>query len=452
MEEHWDVIIVGARCAGATLATLLARRGLRILLLEASSRGSNMPMSTHLVQAPGMDVLDRLGVGPRVRACTPATARLRLALDSSELINQAHPGREAFCIRRATLDPWLQDGAEAAGADLRCRHRVTALVRQAERVTGVVAQTPHGSRTYYADLVIGADGMHSKLAELTRVESYHVSENARSGYFAYYPAPARWEHSWDATLEHTGDELRYVFRTDAEQLVLVYMGARAEISAWGQERADKLRAAFARSPTTRRLSEGKQPIGASIGLLKCTYYYRRPVGPGFALIGDAGHFKDFATGQGMTDALLDAERMASAVMDGREAAFLHYWRERDVATMPLHFDAIRQGTVGYNEPFVRCVISHMARDPKLAARLPDVLDRKLEPAQLMPTRTLLFMLGAALVRGRFDVLRGFLQSGRALGREGKELMQRKALLAEVRAQLEQLPRAQSSAAQREHAA
>jgi menaquinone-9 beta-reductase len=279
MGEHWDVIIVGARCAGATLATLLARRGLRILLLEASSRGSNLPMSTHLVQAPGMDVLDRLGVGPRVRACTPAAARVRLALDSVELTNQVSAGREPFCIRRATLDPWLQDGAEAAGADLRCRHRVTALVRQGERVTGVVARTPHGPSTYYADLVIGADGMHSNIAELARVESYHVSENARAGYFAYYPAPAHWEYSWDATLEHRGDELRYVFRTDAEQLVLVYMGARAEVTAWGHDRADKLRAAFARSPITRRLSEGKQSIGGSVGLLKCTYYYRRPVGP-----------------------------------------------------------------------------------------------------------------------------------------------------------------------------
>jgi hypothetical protein len=154
----------------------------------------------------------------------------------------------------------------------------------------------------------------------------------------------------------------------------------------------------------------------------------------------------------MADAFLDAERMASAVVDGREAAFLHYWRERDVATMPLHFDAIRQGAVGYNEPFMRWVISRMARDPKLAARVLDVLDRKLEPAQLVPTPTLLRMMGAALVRGRFDVLGGFLASGRALGREGKELIQRKALLAEVRAQLEQTPRAPSSAGQREHAA
>jgi menaquinone-9 beta-reductase len=437
MEQRWDVIIVGARCAGATLATLLSRRGLRILLLEASSRGSNMPMSTHLVHPPGIDVLDRLGLGARVRAAAPRTARLRFALDQAEVISQAPEGRAAYCIRRATLDPWLQDLAEQAGADLRCRHRVLDLTRQGDRVTGVVVRTPHGVETHQADLVVGADGMHSTLAELTGVESYHVSETGRAGAFAYYPAPERWTEDWDATLEHWGDELRYVFRTDAEQLVLVYVGEREEVAAWGSARAERLRDALARSPTTRRLSEGKQPLGASVGLLRATYYYRRPVGPGFALIGDAGHFKDFVTGQGMTDAFLDAERMAVAVLDGRDAAFERYWRERDVATLPLHFDAIRQGAIGYNEPFIRWVTGRMARDPELVARVFRTFDRTLDPAQLVPTRKLLGMMGAALARGRLDVLGGFLRTGRALGREAKELGARQALLAEACAALEQ---------------
>src|SRR5512139_3595651 len=124
MERQWDVIIVGARCAGATLAALLARSGVRTLLLEASPRGTDMPLSTHLVQPPGMDVLDALGVGDRVRAVTPAATRFRYALDESVVVSQANPGRAAYCVRRSTLDPWLQEAAEAAGAELRDRHRV----------------------------------------------------------------------------------------------------------------------------------------------------------------------------------------------------------------------------------------------------------------------------------------------------------------------------------------
>lgn len=452
MEERWDVIIVGARCAGATLATLLARRGLRILLLEASSRGSNMPMSTHLVQAPGMDVLDRLGLGARVRAATPATARLRIALDDAEMTTQAAPGRAAYCVRRATLDPWLQDCAEQAGAELRCRQRVIDLTRQGERVTGVVVRTPQGVCSYQAELVVGADGMHSTMAELTQVESYLQSESTRAGYFSYFPAPAGWDEAWDGTLEHRSDELRYVFRTDGELVMAVYVGERAEVNAWGSQRAAKLRAAFAGSPSTRRYSEGAQQVGASVGLLHATFYYRRPVGPGFALIGDAGHFKDFITGQGMTDAFLDAERMATAVLDGRDAAFMHYWRERDVATMPLHFDAIRQGAVGYNEPFMRWVIASMGRDPVLRRRAAELLDRKLQPGELLPKGALLGMMGAALLRGRFDVLSAFLRAGKRLGDEGKELRERTRLLAEARARLDAAPSKTTHHEAHEHAA
>src|SRR5258706_16017293 len=78
MENHHDVIIVGARCAGATLAALLAKSGVRVLLLEAAPRGTDMPMSTHFVQPPGMDVLDTLGVGDKVRRAAPPSKRFRL--------------------------------------------------------------------------------------------------------------------------------------------------------------------------------------------------------------------------------------------------------------------------------------------------------------------------------------------------------------------------------------
>jgi 2-polyprenyl-6-methoxyphenol hydroxylase-like FAD-dependent oxidoreductase len=194
MSEAWDVIIVGARCAGATLATLLAKNGVRTLLLEASSRGTNMPMSTHLVQPPGMAVLDRIGLGQRVRDVTPASARIRFALDDASLTTRFEPAQAPRCVRRSTLDPWLQDTAEQAGVELRFRHRVVALTRAQERVTGVVVNTPSGIQSFQADLVIGADGTHSTIAELTGVEEYLVSESSRAGYWAYYDAPAQWDH------------------------------------------------------------------------------------------------------------------------------------------------------------------------------------------------------------------------------------------------------------------
>src|SRR5690349_2509770 len=127
-DGKWDVIVVGARCAGATVAALLAKRGVRTLLVEASPRGTDMPMSTHLVQSRGMDVLDRIGVGSKVRAAAPRTTVVRYSLDDSVVMSRVRPGRDPYCIRRAVIDPWLQDAAEQHGAELLDRHRVVDLV------------------------------------------------------------------------------------------------------------------------------------------------------------------------------------------------------------------------------------------------------------------------------------------------------------------------------------
>lgn len=181
-----------------------------------------------------------------------------------------------------------------------------------------------------------------------------------------------------------------------------------------------------------------------MGLLKTRYFYRRPVGPGFALAGDAGHFKDFVTGQGMADAFLDADRLARAVLDGRPEAFEHYWRARDVATLPLHFDAIRQGRVGQNDPFMRWVIRCVAARPDLTSRLPLVTDRKLSPADFIPMRTMLGFMGRALLRGQLEVISGFFRAGKEMGKEGKELSERRAMLDEASKRLESAPPRQAS--------
>jgi hypothetical protein len=182
------------------------------------------------------------------------------------------------------------------------------------------------------------------------------------------------------------------------------------------------------SPATRPLVEGREPVGKGCGLLQPRFFYRDPVGPGYALLGDAGHFKDFVTGQGMADALLDAERLATAILDGRPEAFDVYWRARDVETLPLHFDAIRQGKIGFNAPFMRWVYAHLGRDEALASRLGLVMDRQIPPSATIGTGKMLAWVGEALLRGRLDVVRGFFRMGKELGGEERELTARRALL------------------------
>src|SRR5689334_13291721 len=112
MSKSWDVIVVGARCAGAARGASLAKRGVTTLILEASPRHTDMPMSTHYMQPPGMAVLDRLGIGERVRSVTPPTRAFRVAQDDVEVLAPLRSEALGYCVRRSTLDPWLQDAAE----------------------------------------------------------------------------------------------------------------------------------------------------------------------------------------------------------------------------------------------------------------------------------------------------------------------------------------------------
>jgi flavin-dependent dehydrogenase len=444
MNQSWDVIIVGARCAGASLAVHLARAGVKTLLLEASPRGTDLPLSTHLIQPPGVASLMRMGLGEVVRTA-PESKRFRFSLDDVAMISTFEDGPGARCVRRATIDPALQNLAESSGADFRDRHRVKALVKEGERVTGVVVTTPHGQETYTANLVVGADGMNSTVAKLAGVEEYLTAEASRGGYYFYFPAPAKWENDWDAALEHLGGDVRYVFRADGDLVVLVATMPLEDMRTWGKEWRTHLLTKLAESPVTGPLSRGKEPVGKGCGILDAHYFYRRPVGPGFALLGDAGHFKDYVTGMGMTDAFLDAERLATAVLDGREEAFVHYWRDRDVATLPLHYDAIQQGTVGFNNPFMRWTIDHVSRRPELKKRVGKVIAREIQPDQMVPMSAMLPWMGEALLRGRFDVLKGFFAVGKQGASEQKELANRKALWEASRDALARAPKRERSA-------
>jgi menaquinone-9 beta-reductase len=434
MKSDWDVIVVGARCAGAAFASFIARAGAKVLLLEASPRGTDMPLSTHFVQPPGMDVLDELGIGGELRAAAPATRSLVLDLDGAAARASFPDGRAGYCVRRTHLDGWLQERAQREGVTFRDRHRVIDLARSGERVTGVVVRTPNGTETLRANLVVGADGQHSTVAKLTGVEDYLSVESTRGGYWAYYPAPQSWSKDWDAYVGHEGETLRYVFRADGDLVLLVAAEPLAIAEGWGKDYRAKLHERLLAGRETHALVAGKEPIGRAIGLLKTRFFYRRPVGPGFALVGDAGHYKDFVTGQGITDALLDAKRLAQTVTEGTELAFQRFWRERDVATLPLHFDALQQGRVGFNNPFNRYIFEQLAKRPDLTARAALVADRKITPSEMLSMKTLLPWMAGALVRGRFDVLRGFMGAGREQSEHARELAHRKRLLSDLGAQ------------------
>ncbi len=428
-----DVIIVGARCAGASLAALLARRGLQVLVLEGGDLGTDMPMSTHFMQPPCMDVLDDIGLGEKVRACTPASRVGRYRMGTHDVYGPFPEGRPGYCIRRSTIDPMLQEAAREAGAELRDRHRVVDLLKDRERVTGVVVETPVGREQLRARLVVGADGRKSTVARLAGVEEYLTFPMPRAPHWFYIETPKIWSEDerfagWDGGVLWEGQDLRYVFQCDGDTMILAAAPPLALGKSWGKDATQKTIEYLRGSEVTRPLMDAGKPLGKTVGLVKANFFYRRPVGPGFALVGDAGNFKDYVTGHGMADAFLSARRMSKAILLDTETAYERYWRERDVETLPLYFDAIRMGEVEFNDPFTRELFAVVKGSEELSTRFGEVANRTLHPFEAFSMKEMMSVLLHGLLRGRFGALGAFMATGKRMQGFTEELRRRKDLL------------------------
>src|SRR5262245_44825523 len=166
---HYDVIVVGARAAGAATAMLLARAGLHVLVVDRSRYGSDT-LSTHALMRGGVVQLHRWGLLDRiVDAGTPAIRRTTFRCATDEIvipIKAAHGVDALYAPRRTVLDPILVDAAAAAGADVRFGVTVTGLRRDRNgRVTGVEGRLDTGRPVAVdATLVVGADGLRSTVA------------------------------------------------------------------------------------------------------------------------------------------------------------------------------------------------------------------------------------------------------------------------------------------------
>ncbi|CAM5279257.1 hypothetical protein SALBM135S_08619 [Streptomyces alboniger] len=190
--EHndYDVVIVGARYLRATLGALLARRGVRVAVLDRAT-AIRSTLSSNILQADSLAFLDRLGVMEALRAAgvNPMShVDMRLEEFRCETAFPQAPGDVggAACIRREVLDPVLVDAARTLGTDVRLGTRVTGLVRDnGGRVAGV-RTVSGGSETIVAGLVVGADGRTSKVAEAAGARMYHVNPGERSYYWTYF--------------------------------------------------------------------------------------------------------------------------------------------------------------------------------------------------------------------------------------------------------------------------
>ena len=338
-----DVIVVGARAAGAATAMLLARRELRILLLDHGALGADTT-SVHALMRGGVLQLSRWGLLDEIVAKgTPPVRRTTIRYGDEHHTTSIKPanGVDAlYAPRRTILDPMLVHAAVRAGVEVQHCTSVTDLIMRGDRVAGVQAFTADQRFVDLgASLVIGADGIHSTVARRAGATFSRVGEHASAMTYAYWSDIATDGYEWEFHpnacfgVIPTNDGQACVFASASPERIGA--GGPALIAEIVAESAPALAAQLRTAPYPHGMRTWSGHPG----------YIRASHGPGWALVGDAGYFTDPIGTHGLTDAFRDAELLARAVIvagddeSSLDEALEHYETTRDQLATPL-FDAV----------------------------------------------------------------------------------------------------------------
>lgn len=332
LESRYDAVVVGARCAGAATAMLLARRGLSVLLVDRDRRGADT-LSTLALMRAGVLQLQRWGVLERLReAGTPRITQTSFHYGDEQISIPIKPrdGVDSlFAPRRILLDALLADAAEADGAELLYGPRLTDLLRAPDgRVRGAVIEARDGSlHEIAAGIVIGADGRGSTVARLVDAPIYRQGEHACGVVYTFRPGLGNRGNRW---YYRPGVTAGAIPTNDGE--TCLFAGTTAE--RFRDEIRFDIEGGFRRivAECSRSLAVELEANGTATkfhGFPGLPGFMRQSFGPGWALVGDAGYFKDPITAHGISDALRDAELLSRAILRGGERAFADYQATRD---------------------------------------------------------------------------------------------------------------------------
>jgi 2-polyprenyl-6-methoxyphenol hydroxylase-like FAD-dependent oxidoreductase len=343
---------------------LLARQGYKVLAVDKTTFPSDT-ISTHLIHTPGVAALKRWGLldGLLATGCPPidtyATDFGPFSISGSPAIDEAPA---AYAPRRTVLDKLLVDAASEAGVEVREGFTIEELAISDGSVIGVRGHSKNGRTiTEHARVVVGADGRHSLVAAALRPEEHHEKPKLQASYYTYFsnlPMDSRFETyvrfprafaAWP-----TNDSLTLII---AGWQMAEFETNREDIEGSFLRTIDMAPSFAGRVRAARR---EERFLGAAV-----PNYFRKPYGPGWALVGDAGHNKDFITAQGIQDAFLDAELCATALDEAFsgarsfESAMSGYQSARDERALSMYEFTCQLATLEPPPPELQQVLAAM---------------------------------------------------------------------------------------------
>ena len=333
----FDVVVVGARCAGAATALLLARAGHRVLLIDRGRYGTDT-LSTHALMRGAVVQLHRWNVLPAVIAAGTTPVRQATFFYGDESVAVPVKPRDGidalYAPRRYVLDRLLVDAAGAAGADIVYGVRFKGLQRSdTGRVIGVVLEDESGREHRVASrVVVGADGMRSTVARLAGAQTYRVGQHATGTMYGHWSGLDVDGYGWYFA---SGLSAAAIPTNAGQVCVSVSVPGSAFTRLFTHQPDSAFQELLARVAPGLAEQVGRAGHARLHGFPGHVGFFREAHGPGWALVGDAGYFKDPLTAHGITDALRDAELLARAIDAGSDDAMAQYQEQRDAASLDL---------------------------------------------------------------------------------------------------------------------
>ena len=394
MTERFDVVVVGGRCAGATLAHQLASRGMSVCVLDRARFPSEVP-STHVIQPNGVATLQRMGLlEPLVGAGAPTIEQARITLGDLtidygpdfRLVERT--GAPLLSARRVTMDKVLLDSAAEAGADVRTETAVTGLLGDDGVVTGVRTATEE----IEASLVVGADGPNSTVARLSGAREYATCPPGRAFLWGYFEGAD--DDADRLRLGKIDDTAMLAAPTDGNLYITAIVPSMSEKDRFLADIGGCLADGIAKFDELRDVLANARRIGPVRVMTRWHGFFREPSGPGWVLVGDAGHFKDPTPGQGISDAFRQVERLAPAIedglADGRLGERLAEWgRWRDDDAWEMYWFASDLGAPGPTSPLVSEIMRDLSRTPGGRLEFMRLMNHDLPPSKVFkPSRAM----------------------------------------------------------------